>query len=247
MSDKLIRDELLRSHRYVSLSNDTTKLLFLHLMLSSDSLSNAEATTTALSLAMGRHITEGAAGTMLNELGDHDLVRVYENQGKRYVHIPRSRQRIRYLSGKHPRPPVGVEDKEIRELIAKVGLKSDRGQAQVGPFSPEVKRSVVVVTEELNTLSSSAKAPNIDVAAILKFLNDKTGRQYRPTPVNLDFIRARIKEGYSERELRAVIARKCREWKGDDQMDQYLRPKTLFNRANFSQYVAEVPQEKEPS
>lgn len=168
MSDKLIRDELLRSHRYVSVSNDTTKLLFLHLTLASDSLSNAEATTTALSIVMGRQITEIAAATLLAELADHDLVRIYEANGKRYVHIPRSRQRIRYLSGKHPRPPVGVEDSEIKELIAKVGLKSDRGQTQVGPFTPEVevllplKRSVVAVTDKptkVKTSASGAKAP----------------------------------------------------------------------------------------
>ncbi len=68
---------------------------------------------------------------------------IYDANAKRYVHIPRSRQRIRYLSGKHPRPPPSVEDKEIKDLITKVGLKSDRGQTQDGPFAPEEKRSVV--------------------------------------------------------------------------------------------------------
>lgn len=130
MGDKLMRDEMLRSHRYQSTSNDTTKLLFVHLVLSSDSLSNAEATTTALSIIMGRAISEEAASTMLDELAGKDLLRPYIVDGKRYVHIPRSRQRIRYLHGKHPRPPPSIEDKEIRALIAKVGLKSDRGQVQ---------------------------------------------------------------------------------------------------------------------
>ena len=141
MSDKLVRDEILRSHRYQSLSTDTAKLLFLHLLLSSDNLSNAEATTTSIGIVMGRPFLDEALATLLSEMADRDLVRIYVEDGKRYVHIPRSRQRIRYLSGKHPRPPRNVEDKEISELIAKVGLKSDRGQSQVGPFSPEEKRS----------------------------------------------------------------------------------------------------------
>jgi hypothetical protein len=145
LSDKLIRDEILRSHRYVSLSSDTTKLTFFHLLLSSDSLSNSEATATALSIMMGRVVTEAATATILAELADHDLVRIYEADGKRYVHIPRSRQRIRYLRGKHPRPPTEIEDNEIKDLIAEVGLRSDRGQSQVGPKLPEAKRSVVVV------------------------------------------------------------------------------------------------------
>jgi hypothetical protein len=155
LADKLIRDELLRSDRYVRLSNDTVKLLFMHLMLSSDALSNAEATPTAIGLAMGRPFDEAAIATMLAELQDRDLVRLYEDQGKRYVHIPRSRQRIRYLSGKHPRPPANVEDIEISALVAKVGLKSDLRQAQVGPFAPEEKRSVV---DEKR--GSTAPAPN---------------------------------------------------------------------------------------
>lgn len=158
MADKLLRDELLRSHRYQSVSNDTAKLLFVHLTLSSDSLSNAEATTTALSIIMGRTITEEASATLLAELADRDLIRVYQADGKRYVHIPRSRQRIRYLRGKHPRPPKSIEDKEITELIEQVGLKSDRGQT-------EVTRSVAVAvamqssTDELSTGPHEPETP----------------------------------------------------------------------------------------
>ncbi len=141
MPDKLMRDELLRSHRYQRLSNDTAKLMFVHLVLSSDSLSNAEATTTALSLMMARTVVEEAAATILGELADKDLVRIYEADGKRYVHIPRSRQRMRYLKGKHPRPPANLEDYEITELIQKVRLTSDRGQTQDARSEVEVKRS----------------------------------------------------------------------------------------------------------
>lgn len=149
MADKLIRDELLRSHRYQSLHGDTTKLLFIHLLLASDSLSNAEATTTAISLLLARVFTDESVAIMLTELVDHDLVRTYVVDGKTYVHIPRSRQRIRYLSGKHPRPPENIEDKEIKDLISKVGLRSDRGQVTVRPFSPDVAVAVTgVVTEK---------------------------------------------------------------------------------------------------
>lgn len=72
---------------------------------------------------------------------------------------------------------------------------------------------------------------------VLTFLNEKAGRNFRPVPVNIDFIVARMKEGYTEDELRQVVAMKCREWKGDEVMEKYLRPETLFNRSKFSQYV----------
>lgn len=131
MTDKIVRDEVLRSHRYVTLSSDTVKLLFFHMLLTSDHLSNCEATTTALSLAMGRIIDAEASAQLLSELADKDLVRLYEVDGKRYAHIPRSRQRIRYLNGKHPRPPSNIEDNEIKELISKVGLQSDHSPSTV--------------------------------------------------------------------------------------------------------------------
>ena len=79
-----------------------------------------------------------------------------------------------------------------------------------------------------------------DAVEILEFLNEKTGRHYRPTPVNLNFIMARFREGYSKEEMRAVIAMKVREWQYDDKMRKYLRPATLFNCEKFNQYAGEL-------
>lgn len=75
--------------------------------------------------------------------------------------------------------------------------------------------------------------------ALLAFLNDKTGRNFRQTEVNLRLIVARLKEGYSEQDCRSVVARKVREWIHDDMMAKYLRPATLFNREKFNQYAGE--------
>ena len=78
-----------------------------------------------------------------------------------------------------------------------------------------------------------------DPKAILSFLNEKTGRKYKPVPANLNLISARLKE-YTETELRQVVAKKCREWGKDDKMAEYLRPKTLFNATNFANYAGEL-------
>lgn len=75
---------------------------------------------------------------------------------------------------------------------------------------------------------------------VLSFLNEKTGREYRDTDANLNFIIARLKEGYDETACRQVIVRKCRQWKADDKMAEYLRPSTLFNREKFNQYAGEL-------
>lgn len=75
---------------------------------------------------------------------------------------------------------------------------------------------------------------------ILKFLNEKTGRAYRPVDTNLKLIEARLKSGATLRDCFQVIAKKTREWKSDAKMAEYLRPATLFNATKFEQYVGEL-------
>jgi uncharacterized phage protein (TIGR02220 family) len=82
---------------------------------------------------------------------------------------------------------------------------------------------------------------------ILNFLNAKTGKSFMPVPANLEMIVARLKEGYPCDDIRSVVARKCGEWKADEKMAEYLRPKTLFSRTNFANYhgqLAQVSHEK---
>lgn len=111
-------------------------------------------------------------------------------------------------------------------------------------------------TETEKTLSDSqanadavpqkSKKENLNPVAreLLSFLNAKSGKAFREVPANLDLITARLREGYSAQEIRQVVARKCREWSGDEKMAPYLRPETLFGRTKFSQYIGEcVPME----
>jgi uncharacterized phage protein (TIGR02220 family) len=90
------------------------------------------------------------------------------------------------------------------------------------------------------TKSSKANGLQAQAREILTFLNEKTGRDYQPVPANLDRIAARLKEGATLEDLRAVVAKKCRDWQADEKMSQYLRPATLFNAEKFAQYRGEL-------
>jgi uncharacterized phage protein (TIGR02220 family) len=79
-----------------------------------------------------------------------------------------------------------------------------------------------------------------DAIEVLNFLNEKTGRFYRAEDSNLDLIIARLQSGITMQNLRAIIAKKCREWNDDITMKKYLRPKTLFNKTNCEQYYGEL-------
>lgn len=88
--------------------------------------------------------------------------------------------------------------------------------------------------------SIKPKSVNKQATEVLDFLNEKTGRNYRPTNVNITFIKARLAEGYTIEEMRAVVAMKCREWPKGHDMNKYLRPATLFNNKLFNQYAGEL-------
>lgn len=84
-----------------------------------------------------------------------------------------------------------------------------------------------------------------EAAELLAFLNERTQRHFRPTMTTLRPVMARLKEGYTLSECRAVVARKVRQWSSDDKMRDYLRPATLFGAEKFAQYVVEVPPPEE--
>lgn len=75
------------------------------------------------------------------------------------------------------------------------------------------------------------------VREVISYLNEKSGKSFkasaRPT---VEHIAARIKEGHSVEDFKAAIDNQCREWVGTD-MEQYLRPATLFIPSKFDGYV----------
>ena len=85
------------------------------------------------------------------------------------------------------------------------------------------------------------KAPNVarlEAGVVLAYLNEQASRDFRAVPANLGLIEARMKEGATIEDCKAVIDRKCREWKGSE-WEKFLRPATLFNASKFASYIGE--------
>lgn len=70
---------------------------------------------------------------------------------------------------------------------------------------------------------------------IVDYLNAKAGKNFKVNERTKTFIHARINEGYVLRDFQTVIERKTAEWKGTE-MDQFLRPETLFG-TKFESYL----------
>lgn len=71
---------------------------------------------------------------------------------------------------------------------------------------------------------------------VIGLLNNITNKKFHETDGNRKDILARIKDGYVEDDFKKVIENRWAHWQGTE-MEQYLRPSTLFRRSKFDGYL----------
>lgn len=87
----------------------------------------------------------------------------------------------------------------------------------------------------------------IDIQHIVDHLNKVSGKNFRDsTKSTMSVITARLNEGYSIEDLKAVVDLKCAEWRKNEEMQQYIRPQTLFSSQKFEGYLNAVPLKNTP-
>lgn len=138
---------------------------------------------------------------------------------------------VREMSG-HSTDTDRTHKRRSRNREEKEEVKNIVGQ-EPDASPPEVEKPKVNGHDKTRELRREA-------IAVLDFLNTKAGRKYEAVPANVDLIVARLREGFTPAQCRQVVAKKFREWGTDDKMDEFLRPKTLFNRTNFANYSGEL-------
>ncbi len=164
----------------------------------------------------------------LAECARAGLVSTYTVDGKGYLQVHKFDQRVRAEKSKFPQMP------------------STDGQMTVTcQSSARLDVDVDVGGDEVDKTTSLSGKPDrsgakLQAVEVLEFLNAKTGKNYQPVDANVKLITARLKEGATVDDCRAVIAKKYRDWHADDAMRDYLRPATLFNATKFAQYRGEL-------
>lgn len=90
------------------------------------------------------------------------------------------------------------------------------------------------------------KTINNNIVEIVSYLNEKTGSRYKSTTTaTRKHIKARLEEGFTVEDFRAVINKKSAEWLEDKKMRKFLRPETLFG-PKFESYLNQpTSQEKQ--
>ena len=117
--------------------------------------------------------------------------------------------------------------------------------------NPKPANPPLLNTNKLNTNKSMSGKPNKKPSSeinkenasktIITYLNEKADRNFSPTnKTTQSQINARMNEGRTVEDFKAVIDLKVEQWKNDDKMSTYLRPSTLFSPKNFENYVNEA-------
>ena len=112
-----------------------------------------------------------------------------------------------------------------------------RGATPTPTLTPTPKTTKTKIQK---TFVSNSDEFGNDIQKIIEHLNKKTGKRFRASGAISSTIQARLKAGATAEECVAVIDCKAKEWLYDPEFKQYLRPKTLFSKTNFENYIGEI-------
>lgn len=153
---------------------------------------------------------------------------------------------IRFPGAAQPADRGEPRERSDEEIIARFAVFWPKA-------SPVVRREItrIVRNEERRERERAARAAHDESARrVLDHLNAKRsdalaelgrrGSGFSPVDANLRLLRARLAEGYTESDLRAICSVKARQVVAGDWDLRWLRPATLFNAMKCAQYRAEL-------
>jgi len=114
MPNRVIRDELLQSGRWLDLPTDSHRLIYENLLLLADDYGNLEGGPRRLFRWMHSFTqikTEVDSIKVMSDLQDADMALRYEVAGKEYWHLTRFKNSRKYWARKFPRSPYPESDR----------------------------------------------------------------------------------------------------------------------------------------
>ncbi len=151
-----------------------------------------------------------------------------------------------YLKREHPKRPDGTFS-EWEWTVYESPLLRNAVVENAVLQNAVVQNAVLLSNEELSTdslstekESSSSGKPDhsAEIAEIIAYLNSALGTSYKPrSKESVKHISARLDEGFTVSDFKAVIDSKVSQWGRDQKMREYLRPVTLFAPSKFEGYL----------
>ena len=120
------------------------------------------------------------------------------------------------------------------KIAQEVVQKFHEGSAKIAPNN--ILYNIVDNIVDNNIVENAEKHDMKVITEIIDYLNEKAHKNYRSnSKTTIRHINARLKEGYTLSDFKQVIDNRCATWLGTD-MEQYLRPETLFG-SKFENYL----------
>ncbi|MFZ5558687.1 MAG: hypothetical protein ACOZDY_18560 [Pseudomonadota bacterium] len=174
MPSRVIREALLESDRWLSLAHPVERLAYVALLLRVDDLGTYDASDGQL-VRTWRDVCNvkgrDDALKILNGLVDADLVRTYDVDGKRFIYIPRFKQRFRARTFLRPPPPDSLLHDEpdvlenIRQIKERTAQMPDTRPTGDGHMPDECP----------------ARAPVVGVGVVVGVVKPESARKRAPT------------------------------------------------------------------
>ena len=192
-----------------------------------------ELLTAIMNHALGRASTELDAVTSMA----FSFIRSrMDRDGEKYEKTVEARKEAGKMGG---RPKAnGFSEKQTKAKKAN-GFSEKQTKAKKPVYDPDNDPdSDNDCDNDKNNMSppTSGGRPAYQYAEIVDYLNQKAGTRYKHSSEDTcKHIRARVNDGYTLDDFKAVIDRKVAEWKGTE-WEKFLRPSTLFG-SKFESYL----------
>lgn len=210
---------------FVWTNSDQLKLWLLILMKASHSENKFLFNGEELSVSKGQMVT-----------GVNVLASDF-NEGVKPVNRVAGRTLWRWLKKFEKEQMLSIESTSKYSVITV--LNWDEYQQNDNHLSSSGQSSVKHLSTNNNDNNENNKT-KVDYGALIKYLNEKTGRAFHNTEANRKLIKARLHDGFTKKDFKLVIDYKSTEWKDNKDMQKYLRPNTLFAPSHFDDYLNEA-------
>lgn len=113
MPNRIVRESLLHSDRWLNLRDNTARVCYIALLLTADDVGNLEGSPVRLRRLWRDYGIDSdlKVAKILAEFVDADLARIYQSENKEFLHIPRFRQVLRHVKVRSPGSPWDDADK----------------------------------------------------------------------------------------------------------------------------------------
>lgn len=227
---------------------DTTRLVWITMLAMSDQHGYIGASVPGLA-TRARVSLEDCVAALETLLAPDKWSRTPDNEGRRIKATDGGWILLNHAKYR------AIQNKESRREQARIAMQKLRASKQkttvndVGVGEPPFTHTDTDTDTELNTLSGENPTPTpetqkftTEAEEALEYLNEKSGRDFKPVDSNVKLITARMRDGATLIEIKLVIDAKVAEWLSDEKMHQYLRPSTLFNATKYAQYSGQLEQ-----